>query len=367
MDGSAPSELHAGDRSASPAEEHTSEWPRISDYWPDGTGPAPAAVPERVGDPIYWPDRAGQISAAVPEQAGDPLGESTASQPVVYAGNPPPQPVVHAGDPPPYAGTPDEPGPTRLISPPPPPRRSGLRLAVAGVSAGVFLGVSVLVLTRLVSGPDEPPSVQVQEAAPPVQEAPEVVPPAPNPPVSIEPSPGGSARPTATGQAAPPFTEGTFDLVSDVVELNLAYGRPAGGVVQARTPAGSGITARAEVEGSTVKLSAKPNGRKGPARIDVLLDERVAWTLRTSEGATRLKFDLVGGKAAVEEVERRIGDGAAPPAVDAEGAKLGLHPTGPDPEVEASAGELLNRRHPLRRRERRAVGHDEDAGAQTDA
>jgi hypothetical protein len=49
------------------------------------------------------------------------------------------------------------------------------------------------------------------------------------------------------------------------------------------------------VTGGTVKLSTKPNGRKGVARVDVVLDDRIAWNLRTSEGVTRAKFDLVDG------------------------------------------------------------------------
>jgi hypothetical protein len=301
MDGSAPSELDADDRTGSPAEDHTSEWPRISDYWPDAAGAPPETAPEQAaGQPGPLDESTAPQPVVYPgDDPGAPVvypGEDPGA-PVVYAGEDPGAPVVYAGDDPAVHGTAaGRPGPTRLISPPPPPRRSGLRLAVAGVSAGIFLGISVLVLTRLVSSPDEPPVVQVQETAPPIQEPTGAVnPPPPSPPVSIVPSPDGSAPPASADQAAPPFTEGTFELVSDVVELNLAIGRPASGVAQASTPDGSGITARAEVKGSTIKLSTKPNGRKGPSRVDVLLDERVAWTVRTSEGVTRATFDLADG------------------------------------------------------------------------
>src|SRR5688572_25106791 len=106
MDGSAPSELHAGDRTGNPAEEHTSEWPRISDYWPDTAGANTAAAPGQTPD--QQPSDGGQAAAgAVSPQAGDSaaLGEPTA-----------PHPIVYSDDAAAYPATPDQPGPTRLIS-----------------------------------------------------------------------------------------------------------------------------------------------------------------------------------------------------------------------------------------------------------
>jgi hypothetical protein len=66
-------------------------------------------------------------------------------------------------------------------------------------------------------------------------------------------------------------------------------------VVDVRTAKGSGITAEATVDGSTVRLTAEPNGRTGPARVDVLLDTRIAWNLKMSGGVSKAKFGLAGG------------------------------------------------------------------------
>jgi hypothetical protein len=221
------------DASQAPVREPTAEWPRIADYWPDKPG---------------------------------------------------------------NQGEPADPGEPRVIAPPPPARRRRLRLAVAAVSAVIFLGVSAVVLTRLVNDPDPAPPA----AAPAGQDQTGVaVPlPEPSPPVSIAPSPSGTPSPEAS--AAPtggslPFQSGTFDLVSDVSELNVTMGRPTDGVVDIRTGKGSGIDAKATVDGSTVRLKAEKNGKDGPARVDVVLDVRIAWKVRMSGGVSKAKFGLAGG------------------------------------------------------------------------
>nr|WP_221375348.1 hypothetical protein [Actinoplanes polyasparticus] len=146
----------------------------------------------------------------------------------------------------------DEP-PTEEFAPVP-PRRSRPKVVVALVGVAVLLGVTALIVTTTSSSPTTP-----------------------------------------VAGAAPAFTAGTFDLVSNVTELNLTLGRPAGGPIRASTPPGSGITPATSVDGTEVRLTARPTGAPGPGRLDVLLDERITWTIRMNGGVHAATFVLTGG------------------------------------------------------------------------
>jgi len=151
----------------------------------------------------------------------------------------------------------DEP-PTEEFAPVPPrvpPRRPRPKVVVALVGVAVLLGVTALIVTTTTS----------------------------------------SSPTTPAAGAAPAFTAGTFDLVSNVTELNLTLGRPPGGPIRASTPPGSGITPATSVNGTEVRLTARPTGAAGPGRLDVLLDERITWTIRMNGGVRAATFVLTGG------------------------------------------------------------------------
>ncbi|MCO8274111.1 hypothetical protein M1L60_26270 [Actinoplanes sp. TRM 88003] len=105
-----------------------------------------------------------------------------------------------------------------------------------------------------------------------------------------------SSEPTApTTVAGPAFQAGTFDLASNVTELNLELGRPADGPIGVTTPPGSGLNPATSVDGTDVKVTARPTGESGPGRLDVLLDDRITWTIRMNGGVRAAKFVLTGG------------------------------------------------------------------------
>lgn len=236
--------------------EPTSEWPRISDYWPD----APHRMSPRAD---YHPDQ----------------DEKAEAGPEAYAPQTPP---------------------TRLISPPPAPARHGLRLLLGALAVMVFLGGSVLVLGRMVLRGDEKPT---GPAAAPIPTAASAEP-APSPPVSIVPeAPATSAsrapRPTTAATTKPaavlPFTSGTFELVSDVGILNVTTAALGADPVRVTAPSGSGLTAQLNRDGSTVRLTAKAAGTDGNGRLDVQLNSKVTWSLRMTGGARVATYALAKG------------------------------------------------------------------------
>lgn len=258
MDGSASGETPAGGV------------PRISDYWPD--------APHRMSpEADYYP------------------GE----------GQPPP---VAAGPP-----------PVRVFSPPEPPRRSGLRFLLGALAALVFLGGSMVTLGRLVLRGDGATVTTRPDAAAPIPTGTIAAAP-PSPPVSIAPE-GPASSSAATGDPATkdparspapgrtaelPFRSGTFEMVSDVAELDLAIASLGADPVRVTAPSGSGLTPRLSRDGSTVRLTVKSDGQ-GTGRLAVRLNRKVAWSLRITGGARDADFalssgmirriDLIGGAA----------------------------------------------------------------------
>lgn len=251
----------------------TGEWPRISDYWPD--------APHRMGPKAdYYP------------------GDEQVTAPPAY---------------------PIQAQPERLISPPPPPARKGLRILLGLVAIVVFVGGSVVVLGRMVLRDD---GTSVAVSAPPAAATDAPTPAEPNPPVSVVPqapssaaAPKPSATPAPTTAAVPdpvpPFSSGTFELVSDVAVLNVSIGALGADPVRVSAPDGSGITPALTRDGSTVRLTAKvAEGSKGTEPITVRLNSRITWSVRMTGGVRTADFaladglvrrvDLIGGAARID-------------------------------------------------------------------
>ncbi|SNY73073.1 lipase chaperone [Paractinoplanes atraurantiacus] len=239
MDGPGSQQQHALDETAG--------WPRISDYWPD-----------------------------TPDTPGTPGGDS------------------------------DEPYPrpeTRRK-----PRHLALIAGVAGVV--VLIVVTGVVLLRMATTSDRTPA-----AAP----NPEIVVPSPSAPVSIEPAPVSPSATTPSAAASqaplspppapsspaatskppsgPAFPAATFVLAGGMRELNVTVGRPpTNGIARVSTPGDSSVTPDATLKGTTLTLTTKENDQEGEAVVDVMLDERIAWTIKTVHGVRRATFTMAEGK-----------------------------------------------------------------------
>ncbi|MBM2614955.1 hypothetical protein JIG36_05200 [Actinoplanes sp. LDG1-06] len=195
-------------------------------------------------------------------------------------------------DEPSAAGVDDEP-PTEEIplvpalgpEPPAPPRRRRPRLAAVLVAAAVVLGVGMLVIAGTTGNEDGTQATGNRGGK------------------QATGSGDGQRQPppAAVPPARPAFEAGTFDLVSSVGELNLTLGRPDRGPIQVSTPPGSGIAPAARVDGTDVRLTTTPTGAPGTGRLDVLLDERITWTIRMNGGVRAATFVLTGGT--VREVD----------------------------------------------------------------
>jgi hypothetical protein len=255
MDGSAP-------------QPSTASLPNISDYWPDSTTPSADSPRDTPGGLSVPGD--GSVSGG----AADPPGMDDAA---------------------------------------PQGRARRLALVTGVVGAVVLVGVSGVVLLRMATAHDPVPSGAL------VVPSPEVVEGSPSPPVSIAPPPPAatSAAPSpslspsvslsssaasppagkAPAEAGPAFPAATFVVAGGMRELNISVGRPpTNGIARVGTPDDSSVTPDATLKGTTLTLTTKGNDNDGEAQVDVVLDERIAWTIRTTHGVRRATFAMAGGR-----------------------------------------------------------------------
>ncbi|MEV4350401.1 hypothetical protein AB0J83_38585, partial [Actinoplanes sp. NPDC049596] len=118
-------------------------------------------------------------------------------------------------------------------------------------------------------------------------------PPSPAAPTTAAPPPAGPAFPAAT-----------FVVAGGMRELTVTAGRPpTNGIARVSTPDDSGVTPDATLKGTVLTLTTKENGKDGEARVDVVLDERIAWTIKTTHGVRRASFTLAGGKVGAFDLQ----------------------------------------------------------------
>ncbi|TNH31839.1 hypothetical protein FHG89_00155 [Micromonospora orduensis] len=84
----------------------------------------------------------------------------------------------------------------------------------------------------------------------------------------------------------------TFVLVDGVSSFELRVADLGDDLYRIDTPAGSGVAARSEVRGDTVRLGLADTGASGVKAVRVLLNERVAWRLQLTGGVSGQVLDL---------------------------------------------------------------------------
>ncbi|WP_221322591.1 hypothetical protein [Actinoplanes sp. L3-i22] len=244
-----------------------SGWPRISDYWPD--------APHRLGPPADHYELPGVDATRTGPalHTGPPAGESETSDGTRWIGDP-------------------DGRTTKDLKP-------ALLLAAVAVlvGGGVFAAVGY---ARNDLGKD------TGLPAPPLPAPTAAVSPPATPPVSIGASPPAAASVAPTTAAAPPVAPATspaipntatFELVNGVTQLRVKIGDVDDGFFKIGVADDSTITAKAAVVNGTVKVSVAPNGKKnGTARLDVLLSDKVRWSLRLRGGVSEAGLDLSGGR-----------------------------------------------------------------------
>jgi hypothetical protein len=176
----------------------------------------------------------------------------------------------------------------------------GLLLAV------LLLAGTAFTVHRLAARPTSADSVAAGRTAPEIvpttnpAAGPATLLPSPSPSPSASPSPSPSAsstskKATAGPGAALPAT-GSFEFSGHLTQISVGTARLRDGLARVGTPDGAGVTPKLTVDGAAVRLTVSKNGRKGAARVAVVLDERVAWTIRLDGGVRRAGLDLSGGR-----------------------------------------------------------------------
>src|SRR4029453_953202 len=89
-----------------------------------------------------------------------------------------------------------------------------------------------------------------------------------------------SATATSVSPTVPPFSSGTFELVSDVTVINVTVAALGADPVRVPAPDGSGLKPKLSRDGSTVRLSAQEVDTDGSGRLDVRLNNKITWSLR---------------------------------------------------------------------------------------
>lgn len=234
-------------------------WPRIGDYWPDAQRSLPPAV-----NHYEWPGT-------------EPIdGRPTLNR----------APMA----------------PVRAHHDPPPRVRRPWWKPVFGAALAVVVTSGALVFTRttgMTTGTDhdlaQQSSATVTEQPGPSTAPPEVGPASVAPPPASSPVAGTSA-PRSPEPETLPFTDGTFELVDGLTELNVTLRPLDAEVFRVSAPADSGVTPSVTITGNTVRLAATRNGKTGRARVDLQLNQDVGWSLRMTGGVEEASFDLSGGR-----------------------------------------------------------------------
>ncbi|MDG4758304.1 hypothetical protein [Micromonospora sp. WMMD710] len=84
----------------------------------------------------------------------------------------------------------------------------------------------------------------------------------------------------------------TFVLVDGLSSFDLRVADLGDDLYRISTPAGSGVAARPEVRGETVRLGLVDTGASGTKAVRVLLNERAAWRLHLTGGVSGQVLDL---------------------------------------------------------------------------
>ncbi|MEU4240391.1 hypothetical protein [Actinoplanes sp. NPDC026619] len=107
---------------------------------------------------------------------------------------------------------------------------------------------------------------------------------------------GDSASGPVSGRTA-----AVFELVDGAASVQVRAGDLGDDLYRITTPAGSGVTPRAEEDDSGVRLHLAAGVHGGPSEVTIVLNRSVRWTLWMDGGTAQTKVDMTG--AEVDGVE----------------------------------------------------------------
>jgi hypothetical protein len=121
---------------------------------------------------------------------------------------------------------------------------------------------------------------------------------------------GSLARPPASRTATGPVDgvrSATFELLDGAGSVRLRAGSLGDDLYRVSVPADAGLRPRVDRDGADVRLRllAAAGGRSGI--VDVVVNEKIGWALRTLGGAREVRIDMTGGSPS----EIQLGGGAS--------------------------------------------------------
>ena len=109
---------------------------------------------------------------------------------------------------------------------------------------------------------------------------------------------GSLARPSASRTATGPVDgvrSATFQLMDGATSVRLRAGALGDDLYRVSVPADAGLRPQVDRDGGDVRLRLRPaaGGRSGI--VEIVVNEKVGWALRTLGGTRELRIDMTGG------------------------------------------------------------------------
>ncbi|WP_051809796.1 hypothetical protein [Actinoplanes subtropicus] len=109
---------------------------------------------------------------------------------------------------------------------------------------------------------------------------------------------GSLAHPSASRTATGPVDgvrTATFQLMDGATSVRLAAGALGDDLYRVSVPAGAGIRPEVDRDGGDVRLRLVPAPGGGSGIVNIVVNEKVSWALRTLGGAREIRIDMTGG------------------------------------------------------------------------
>jgi hypothetical protein len=161
--------------------------------------------------------------------------------------------------------------------------RRSWRAAAIGLAVGIIAFGSLTTLTRMTAAS--------QGSTEPAQAPAVVAGSSPASPSQVAEPPIATSGPATSAPDGP-----TFEMVTDVRELSVRTTRlNPREKYRVETPADSGLRVHPVLVGDVLKVSTTPTGSGDSGKVEVLLSDRIVWSLVLSGGVERSSFDLGPG------------------------------------------------------------------------
>jgi hypothetical protein len=109
---------------------------------------------------------------------------------------------------------------------------------------------------------------------------------------------GSLARPSTSRTATGPVDgvrTATFQVMDGATSVRLKAGSLGDDLYRVSVPGDAGIRPEVDRDGGDVRLRLLPDSDGGSGIVDIVVNEKVGWALRTLGGAREIRIDMTGG------------------------------------------------------------------------